>query len=205
MTHGSLFSGIGGFDLGAERAGFQNLWACEIDEFKQAILRKHFPDTHIYSDIKMINPPYVDVISGGFPCQDISQSQFRYKNNRYGNYGIKGERSGLKEQKDEKMTLIAPMNLKYKTPITQDLIKEKFAPTIKQGTLSMRTGTIRYMIDKELKLWVNFEEKIKGKSKIYIDCSGCECKLEVKYMEQIDWVIKKLKKTEKEIRNRVLA
>ena len=95
MTHGSLFSGIGGFDLGAERAGLQNLWACEIDEFKQAILHKHFPDTQIYSDIKTINPPYVDVISGGFPCQDISQSQFRYKNNRYGNYGIKGERSGL--------------------------------------------------------------------------------------------------------------
>ena len=67
----------------------------------------------------------------------------------------------------------------------------------------MRTGTIEYMIDKELKLWVNFEEKIKGKSKIYIDCSGCECKLEVKYMEQIDWVIKKIKKTEKETRNRV--
>ena len=95
MTHGSLFSGIGGFDLGAERAGLQNLWACEIDEFKQQILHKHFPDTQIYSDIKTINPPYVDVISGGFPCQDISQAQFRYKNNRYGNYGIKGERSGL--------------------------------------------------------------------------------------------------------------
>ena len=95
MTHGSLFSGIGGFDLGAERAGFQNLWACEIDEFKQAILRKHFPDTQIYSDIKTINPPYVDVISGGFPCQDISSMQMKFKNNRYGNYGIKGERSGL--------------------------------------------------------------------------------------------------------------
>ncbi|MDD7484531.1 MAG: DNA cytosine methyltransferase [Candidatus Onthomorpha sp.] len=67
MTHGSLFSGIGGFDLGAERAGLQNLWACEIDEFKQQILHKHFPDTHIYSDIKTINPPYVDVISGGLP------------------------------------------------------------------------------------------------------------------------------------------
>lgn len=103
------------------------------------------------------------------------------------------ESFGIKVQKDEKMTLIAPMNLKYKTPITQDLIKEKFAPTIKSGTLSMRIGTIRYMIDKKLKLWVNFEEK----SKIYIDCSGCECKLEVKYMEQIDWVIKKLKKNRK--------
>lgn len=95
MTHGSLFSGIGGFDLGAERAGLQNLWACEIDEFKQQILHKHFPDTHIYSDIKTINPPYVDVISGGFPCQDISSMQMKFKNNRYGNYGIKGERSGL--------------------------------------------------------------------------------------------------------------
>lgn len=95
MTHGSLFSGIGGFDLGAERAGLQNLWACEIDEFKQAILRKHFPDTQIYSDVTTLNPPYVDVISGGFPCQDISVSQYNFKNNRYEEYGIRGKRSGL--------------------------------------------------------------------------------------------------------------
>lgn len=95
MTHGSLFSGIGGFDLGAERAGLKNLWACEIDEFKQAVLRKHFPDTHIYSDVTTLNPPYVDVISRGFPCQDISQSQGKFKNNRYEEYGIRGKKSGL--------------------------------------------------------------------------------------------------------------
>ena len=95
MTHGSLFSGIGGFDLGAERAGLQNLWACEIDEFKQAVLRKHFPDTQIYSDVTTLNPPYVDVISGGFPCQDVSQSQSKFKNNRYEEYGIRGKKSGL--------------------------------------------------------------------------------------------------------------
>lgn len=95
MTHGSLFSGIGGFDLGAERAGLKNLWACEIDEFKQAVLRKHFPDTQIYSDVTTLNPPYVDVISGGFPCQDISHMQVKFKNNRYGEYGIRGKRSGL--------------------------------------------------------------------------------------------------------------
>ena len=95
MTHGSLFSGIGGFDLGAERAGLKNLWACEIDEFKQAVLRKHFPNTQIYSDVTTLNPPYVDVISGGFPCQDISQSQGKFKNNRYEEYGIRGKKSGL--------------------------------------------------------------------------------------------------------------
>lgn len=45
MTHGSLFSGIGGFELGAERAGIPTLWNCEIEERKRKILRRHFPQT----------------------------------------------------------------------------------------------------------------------------------------------------------------
>lgn len=100
---------------------------------------------------------------------------------------------GVKMKKDKEMTLIAPMNIEAKTLITQELVKKKYAPTVKLGTLSMRTGSIEYMIDKELKLWATFEEKIEGEGKIYIDCTGCECKLEIKYMEQIDWIINKLK------------
>ena len=90
MTHGSLFSGIGGFELGAKLSGIPTLWNCEIEPFQRMILKKHFPETKQYEDIKELRKPkYVDIISGGFPCQDISIA------NTYGAKGIKGKRSGL--------------------------------------------------------------------------------------------------------------
>lgn len=96
LTHGSLFSGIGGFELGAERAGIPTIWNCEIEERKRKILKRHFPQAIQYEDVtKMENPPYVDIISGGFPCQDISIAQYRFKNDRTKDYGIHGQRSGL--------------------------------------------------------------------------------------------------------------
>lgn len=83
LTHGSLFSGIGGFELGAKRAGIPTIWNCEIDEHKRKILRRHFPQAIQYEDITtMENPPYVDIISGGFPCQDISIAQNKFKNDK---------------------------------------------------------------------------------------------------------------------------
>ncbi len=89
MTHGSLFSGIGGFELGAKRAGIKTIWNCEIEPFCRQVLKKHFPETHQYTDItELKNPPYVDIISGGFPCQDISVANPNGK-------GLEGERSGL--------------------------------------------------------------------------------------------------------------
>jgi len=89
LTHGSLFSGIGGFELGAEWAGIKTLWNCEIEEFQRSILKKHFPNAKQYTDIRELkNPEYVDIVSGGFPCQDISNANANAK-------GIKGERSGL--------------------------------------------------------------------------------------------------------------
>lgn len=73
MTHGSLFAGIGGFDLGALRAGIKTKWNCEIEEHKRKVLSRHFPEAKQYCDIMILNQPdYVDIISGGFPCQDIS-------------------------------------------------------------------------------------------------------------------------------------
>lgn len=76
MKHGSLFSGIGGFDLAAHWAGIDTVFACEIDEWNRKVLAKRFPNTTIYSDIKEVNfEQYrgtVDVISGGFPCQPFS-------------------------------------------------------------------------------------------------------------------------------------
>ena len=89
LSHGSLFSGIGGFELGAKMSGIETLWNCEINPFSRAVLKKNFPNVKQYSDIITIeNIEYVDIISGGFPCQDISIAK---KNAE----GIKGKRSGL--------------------------------------------------------------------------------------------------------------
>jgi len=75
MTHGGLFAGIGGFELGAQMAGIKTIWSCEIEPYNQSILKRHFPHTIIYNDIKTLSrPSAVTIISGGFPCQDISIS-----------------------------------------------------------------------------------------------------------------------------------
>lgn len=98
LTHGSLFSGIGGFELGAEMAGIDTLWNCEFEEHKRKVLKRHFPNAVQYTDVcTTVNPPYVDIISGGFPCQDISianvSNKKLWENGKV--KGINGERSGL--------------------------------------------------------------------------------------------------------------
>jgi len=79
VNHGSLFSGIGGFDLAAQWCGWNNIFQVEIDKFCQKVLEKNFPETNKYLDIKnFINEDakkfkgHIDVISGGFPCQPFS-------------------------------------------------------------------------------------------------------------------------------------
>jgi DNA (cytosine-5)-methyltransferase 1 len=90
MTFGSLFTGIGGMDLGLERAGMECRWQVEIDPFCQKVLAKHWPNVPKYGDIREVTGielSTVDVIAGGFPCQDVSHAGKRK--------GIDGERSGL--------------------------------------------------------------------------------------------------------------
>lgn len=90
LTFGSLFAGIGGFDLGFERAGMRCKWQVEVNPFAIRVLEKHWPKVRKYRDIREFNPTQsqkVDVICGGFPCQDISLAG--------SGKGIDGERSGL--------------------------------------------------------------------------------------------------------------
>src|SRR5215213_1662434 len=91
-----LFSGIGGFSLGLERTGgFKTVAFCEIDPFCRRVLAKHWPEVPCYHDVRELTAERlaadgisVDVICGGFPCQDVSISNVVAK-------GLDGERSGL--------------------------------------------------------------------------------------------------------------
>jgi DNA (cytosine-5)-methyltransferase 1 len=73
---GSLFSGIGGLDLAVERAtGGRVAWQCEKDPFCRSVLAKRWPGTVCHTDVEqLLDPSPVDVLCGGFPCQDISQA-----------------------------------------------------------------------------------------------------------------------------------
>ena len=85
MKIGSLFSGIGGLELGLERAGLGSVvWQAEIDPFCRQVLAKHWPDVTRYDDVRSVGhgAASVDVVCGGAPCQDVS---------------LAGKRAGIEE------------------------------------------------------------------------------------------------------------
>ena len=88
-TIGSLFAGIGGFDLGFEQAGFATRWQVEINDTCRAVLADRFPHAKQFADVRTCLPDLspVDVIVGGFPCQDVSIAGKRR--------GLAGKRTGL--------------------------------------------------------------------------------------------------------------
>ncbi len=122
MRVGSLFSGIGGFDLGFERVGCEVAWQCEIDPHARRVLEKHWPKVRRVDDVRLIGthhpfdmcPPEceegcerdiecigvaelqdelaIDILVGGFPCQDVSNAGTTHAG---GLTGVAGERSGL--------------------------------------------------------------------------------------------------------------
>jgi DNA (cytosine-5)-methyltransferase 1 len=100
LTVLDLFSGIGGFSLGLSKTGgFRTEAFCEIESYPQQVLKKHWPGVPVYDDIQELTSerlvsdgiPAIDVITGGFPCQDISLAHAHVRERR----GIEGSRSGL--------------------------------------------------------------------------------------------------------------
>ena len=95
MTHGSLFSGIGGFDLAAEYMGWENKFHCEFDYDKQKQLKINFPESISHGDITKtdfnIYRGTIEILTGGFPCQDASIA----KQDGKGQKGLQGIRTGL--------------------------------------------------------------------------------------------------------------
>ena len=89
----SFFAGIGGIDLGLERAGHECVAQCEIDPYAIRVLKKHWPDVPLFGDIKEIDAnelPEAELWAGGFPCQDVSWAGQRA--------GATGKRTGLYRQ-----------------------------------------------------------------------------------------------------------
>lgn len=97
-----LFSGIGGFSLGLERAGMRTVAFCEIEPFARSVLAKHWPDVPCHDDIRTreFTEGEADIICGGFPCQDISNAGDRT--------GLTGERSGLWRELLRAIRLVRP-------------------------------------------------------------------------------------------------
>ena len=88
----SFFSGIGGLDLGLQRAGFEVRFHCEIKPFCRAILRRHWPTVPVWEDIRSLDEadvPDSDVWTAGFPCQDLSLARMGPRS------GLRGRQSGL--------------------------------------------------------------------------------------------------------------
>jgi DNA (cytosine-5)-methyltransferase 1 len=91
MTIGALFAGIGGLELGLERAGLGPVsWHVEIDPTARSVLARHWPEARALSDVRTVRPEDLDpvhLICGGFPCQDLSSANVR------GKQGLNGAKS----------------------------------------------------------------------------------------------------------------
>jgi len=98
LTHLDLFSGIGGFAIAARQNGYRTIGFCDNEPFAQAVLAKHWPEVPIHKDIREVRGELyagVTLLTGGFPCQDISYAKSWTTQGQFKSNGIDGERSGL--------------------------------------------------------------------------------------------------------------
>lgn len=124
-----LFSGIGGFERAFEELGMECAGMCEIDDPARMVLKHHFPNVKIHGDIRNIKRlPKADVLTAGFPCQDLSQAGLKI--------GITGERSGLV---DEIFRLLAAEKNGPEWVILENV---SYMLKLKQG------GAMRYLLER---------------------------------------------------------
>ncbi len=136
ITIGSVFSGIGGFELGLEQAIPQarTIWQVEQNSFCQSILRRHWPEATLHTDIRQVgshNLAEVDILCGGFPCQDISLAGKQE--------GINGEQSGLWWEMHRLISEIRP----------RIIVLENVAAIVSNGlsTVSASLAQLRYDLE----------------------------------------------------------
>lgn len=137
MTIGSLFAGIGGIELGLERAGLGPvLWQVEIDPFCRQVLAKHWPRARRFLDVTTSKDlPYVDCICGGFPCQDVSSA---------GNYvGLSGARSRLW---GEFARIVGESKPRYVVVENVDSGKHLWLPTVRRDLHLLGYDTAAYAL-----------------------------------------------------------
>lgn len=146
LTHGSLFSGVEGFGLGAAFAGIKTLWSCEYEDYQFEIIKKNFGEEHeINRDIRTYqNPPSVDIISGGFPCQDISIAGK--------GVGVIGEKRFFKWLRDNHY--LCALGERYNQPTQK---------AVEQGLFELRKITINVGDNTK----VRTTTKVTGKGQIY--------------------------------------
>lgn len=139
LSIGSLFSGIGGLELGLEWAGLGPvIYHVEIDPLCQRILQKHWPEAEIFSDItKQENYPVVDLLCGGFPCQDISSC------NVNGRLGLEGGKSGLWREYKKVIERSRP---KFVVVENVSNGKEMWLPTVRRDLFMLGYNTAAYAI-----------------------------------------------------------
>jgi DNA (cytosine-5)-methyltransferase 1 len=135
MTHLDLFSGIGAFTIAAQRNGIDTLYFSEVNEQADKVLKKNFPDIKNLGDVRKINGEWmrdfhgVDLVTGGFPCTDLSQSS------KGSHDGLEGKESGLFYELarvvlecDPKWVIIenVPKVMKYLDKIKQEMFFHEF-------------------------------------------------------------------------------
>jgi DNA (cytosine-5)-methyltransferase 1 len=135
LTVGSLFSGIGGIELGLERTrGFKTIWFSDIEPYTEEIRKRHWPEAKELGDITKIKWQAVtapEVLTGGFPCQDISSAGKQA--------GIKGKKSGLWKEYLKAISILRP---KY-------IIAENVAALLNRGIETILSDLAKIGYDAE--------------------------------------------------------
>lgn len=136
LRHGSVFSGVGGFDLAAESIGWNNIFHCEIKDYSRSILVEKYPESKSHIDITTTDfkqyKGKIDILTGGFPCQDISYAKSWTTNDTFSINGIKGKRSGLwweqlRAFKETGATWMVAENVKALTRQGLDIVLQSLA------------------------------------------------------------------------------